>query len=257
MKHKFLLSLLVLSAAYSAQPARAIGITFWNQSQFSSVVNGVISTQVISGSPPANFTIHQFALPDKPSADASWQFVNTANTASFGGDFLLSSIGDTSGLSQTSVQSFLYFTLSEAVNYSVTGTLQLHNPDVESPYNAGGLGFNIGYGFAPGFNYGSGVQTNLAGDWHPPQLTGTFAPGNYTFSSQALAFFGGEASGAFSLVLTALNPPGAGAPACARRRLAPSHARHGHSHARGSGPPTCGVFLNASNLFPPNHRGGI
>jgi hypothetical protein len=86
----------------------------------------------------------------------------------------------------------------------VSGTLQLLNPDTESPYNAGALGFNIGMGFAPGLLFGSGVQTNLAGDWHPAPLTGTFGPGNYTFSSQALAFFGGETSGAFSLVLTAV-----------------------------------------------------
>jgi VPDSG-CTERM motif len=132
--------------------------------------------------------------------------VNTPAVAIFGGDFSLSSIGDTSGLS-TGVGSFLYFTLNEAVNYSVTGTLQLLNPDTESPFNAGALSFNIGFGFAPGFLYGSSVQTQLAGDWHPPQLTGTFAPGNYTFSSQAFALFGGETSGAFSLVLTAIQNP--------------------------------------------------
>jgi VPDSG-CTERM motif len=51
------------------------------------------------------------------------------------------------------------------------------------------------------------VKAFLPGVFHPAPLTGTYAPGHYFFEP-TFGVFGGEASGAFSFVLSAIQNPG-------------------------------------------------
>jgi len=191
---KFLTFLPIL--ALSLARASAIGITL-DQATLTSTANGVLSIQTIF-SPPSFFLSHLQGPGGRPLATASWHFANTSTEAILEEDFFLSNTGNTVPGSDTSAFGTIYFTLSEAVNYSLNGTLEMGT-------QGGWTYLNLGLGL-PGVVYNSTLITTVPGVFHPAPLIGTLGPGSYFVGTTNGAQYGAEAIGEVFLRLTALTP---------------------------------------------------
>jgi hypothetical protein len=189
---KFLLIFLPI-LALSLGRLSAIGITL-DRIQFT-----IGPTQLEVSAPFSHFSADNLADPSQdPNFDIDWGFTNTEEFANFNGHLYVRG-------GELFSSATLRFTLTEAVNFLVTGGIR--QPEWLS-VSFTSLSAALGP-VGPGVTYGSSMSALDFGIGSLPSLSGTFNPGQYLFIANGFAY-ATESDSHIGLQLTPIATPDGG-----------------------------------------------